>query len=65
MIKTVLEQSTHLVYKIEDGTAIIDVRMWIDSDDNEGKVQKRAALREGVYVRVYGMIVNEVFLGKS
>eukprot|EP01135_Chromosphaera_perkinsii_P009186 Nk52_evm21s1671 gene=Nk52_evmTU21s1671 len=58
IIRTVMEQSTHLVYQIEDGTGSISVNSWIDAEDSELNVRKRSSLREGVYVRVYGQMRN-------
>jgi hypothetical protein len=42
------------MYTIEDGTGKVDVRKWINRDEDAVFVQKRSALREGVYVRVIG-----------
>lgn len=53
-ILTVTETSTNLQFRVDDGTGRIDVKIWIDSEDNEYNQQKRSAWREGVYVRVYG-----------
>eukprot|EP00123_Amoebidium_parasiticum_P005613 comp16768_c0_seq1/m.15115 comp16768_c0_seq1/g.15115 ORF comp16768_c0_seq1/g.15115 comp16768_c0_seq1/m.15115 type:complete len:281 (-) comp16768_c0_seq1:570-1412(-) len=55
-IMSVQPQSTNVVYKIEDGTGQIDVKLWVDNDDNDAEAQKRAQWREGVYVRVVGQI---------
>eukprot|EP00126_Sphaerothecum_destruens_P010023 Sdes_comp20657_c0_seq3m15961 len=55
-IRSVVEQSTHLIYKVEDGTGEIDVRMWLDSHDSEHKAQQRSAFQEGIYVRVVGQM---------
>ncbi|KAK9728803.1 Replication factor A protein 2 [Basidiobolus ranarum] len=48
------EQSTNVSYMVEDGTGSIDVRTWLEADDNEFQQQKRAQLVEGIYVRVVG-----------
>ncbi|ORX46402.1 replication protein A, subunit RPA32 [Piromyces finnis] len=51
-IQNVQSLSTNTIYTIEDGTGSIDVRIWIDTNDNEA--QKRSLWSEGAYVRVIG-----------
>jgi len=53
LITSVHEQSTFLNYWVDDGTGKIEVRLWLDQDDNDFTTQK-SAWREGVYVRVVG-----------
>jgi len=53
LITEVQEQSTFLNYTLDDGTGKIEVRLWLDQDDNDFTAQK-SAWREGVYVRVVG-----------
>jgi len=51
-ITNMVTSSTNASCSIEDGTGSIDVRMWIDSaDDENGKLD---GLTQGVYVRVIG-----------
>ncbi|ORY06321.1 replication protein A, subunit RPA32 [Basidiobolus meristosporus CBS 931.73] len=54
IIRRQSEQSTNVSYIVEDGTGSIDVRTWLENDDNEIQQQKRAQLVEGIYVRVVG-----------
>eukprot|EP01098_Paradermamoeba_levis_P006008 TRINITY_DN2509_c0_g1_i2.p1 TRINITY_DN2509_c0_g1~~TRINITY_DN2509_c0_g1_i2.p1 ORF type:complete len:189 (-),score=29.88 TRINITY_DN2509_c0_g1_i2:97-663(-) len=55
MICSANEGSTSLSFEVDDGTGRIDVRVWLDSEDNnEFFTRKRATWREGVTVRVYG-----------
>jgi hypothetical protein len=40
------EQSTNLALQIDDGTGIVDVRMWYEDGESDFMAQKRAALRQ-------------------
>lgn len=56
-ILNIQEQATNVNYQIEDGTASIDARIWIDADDtNDYNHTKRHEWREGVYVSVIGAL---------
>jgi len=51
------ELSTNLNYSIDDATATIDVRVWMDSDGNNEFVRNQApSWEKGRYVRVVGTI---------
>jgi replication factor A2 len=50
------ELSTNLCYQIEDGTANMEVRLYMLDNDSEQQAQKRAALQPGVWVRVFGSL---------
>lgn len=45
--------STNVAYKIDDGTGIMDVKVWLENDDT-GLTQAPQAEKVGTYVRVYG-----------
>jgi len=48
-------QSTNYSLLVDDGTGKMDVRIWIDTEDNSDYAQKkRAAWKEGIYVRAIG-----------
>eukprot|EP00871_Galdieria_phlegrea_P003556 jgi/Galph1/4200/GphlegSOOS_G2835.1 len=55
-IVTVNELSTNLCYKIEDGSASMEVRLYTFENDSEYQAQKLAALQPGVWVRVFGTL---------
>lgn len=55
-IVSATEQSTCLIYKIDDGTGKVEVRFWIDSDDSELLNRNKAEWQVGVYVRVTGQL---------
>lgn len=44
-IRRVADQSTNLGLLLEDGTGVIDARMWHDESDTDYMAQKRGALR--------------------
>ena len=60
----VAEQSTNVVYTVEDGTGSIDCRLWLEAKDSDHQTQKRSTVRyghripcrEGTYVRVVGSL---------
>ncbi|KAI9825333.1 MAG: replication factor A protein 2 [Phylliscum demangeonii] len=57
-IRNISTQTTNVTYKIDDGTAIIEVKVWNDADAATGldDADRSAAVRlvEGAYVRVWG-----------
>lgn len=50
------EKSTNLTYTIDDGTGMIDARIWVDAEDSDMFAARRAQWREGVYVRIIGTL---------
>lgn len=50
------ELSTNLCYQIEDGTAAMEVRLYMLDNDSEHQARKREALQPGVWVRVFGSL---------
>lgn len=52
-IRNVSTQATNITYKLDDGTSLIEVKQWIDSDaaDSAGP-----AYNEDQYVRVWGRL---------
>uniref|UniRef100_A0A7S2SSA9 Replication protein A C-terminal domain-containing protein n=2 Tax=Rhizochromulina marina TaxID=1034831 RepID=A0A7S2SSA9_9STRA len=61
-VMQVTEQSTYVVYDVEDCTGMIQVKMWNDQDENEMTATRRAACRQGVYVRIHAYL--KVFNGQ-
>jgi len=56
-ILTITEQETNINFSVDDGTSIIDVKLWLDSEDkNDFNAQKKSSFREGLYVRVNGSL---------
>jgi hypothetical protein len=63
-ITTAAQQPSQLVYAVDDGSAQIDVKMWLDSaDPNQFLLQKSEDWQPGVYVKVVGAI--RLFNGKK
>mmetsp|Transcript_29590 Transcript_29590/g.80818 ORF Transcript_29590/g.80818 Transcript_29590/m.80818 type:complete len:297 (+) Transcript_29590:94-984(+) len=50
------EQNTNLQYTLDDGTDDILVKMWVDQDNEDETVERRAQWREGKLVRVVGQL---------
>ena len=48
-LRDVQEQSTNIVFRVDDGTAQVDVRLWVDASSPQTQ-----AWSVGTYVRVYG-----------
>jgi replication factor A2 len=45
-------QTTNIMYKLDDGTGIIEVKQWIDSDEDSQRVK----IDDNAYVRVWGKL---------
>ena len=56
------EQSTNILYIIEDGTGRIECKVWLETDQEETTGDGRSKCVEGTYVRVVGTV--KVFNGK-
>lgn len=56
LVESVQETETNSVYRINDGTASVEARIWITQDDSGYIHGKRHEWREGAYVRVYGIV---------
>ncbi|WPH04437.1 single-stranded DNA binding protein 30K chain [Acrodontium crateriforme] len=54
-IRNVSMQTTNITYKLDDGTGIIEVKVWIDSTD-DGATEKQKQLGEQAYARVWGRL---------
>jgi replication factor A2 len=51
-VRNVSNQTTHISYKVDDGTGTIEVKHWTDSDDET----ERPRIDDNAYVRVWGKI---------
>ncbi|KAI8145652.1 hypothetical protein BJV82DRAFT_601752 [Fennellomyces sp. T-0311] len=56
VIRNITELSTNISYSIEDGTGIIEVRLWLDQSETAEDAEKRRVLTEDTYVRVFGRL---------
>lgn len=56
-VRDVSKGSTAYTYRVEDGTGCIDVKEWIDSEDNieVARMREEAAV-ENIYVRIFGKL---------
>jgi replication factor A2 len=56
-VRSVEDQSTNVLYTIEDGTGTMDVKQWLDDNDSSMMLQMRKeTTKEGIYVKVLGEI---------
>merc|ERR1712028_154061 len=56
-VRSVDTQSTNILYVIEDGTGVCDVKQWVDDNEPAAVTElTKAAAIENVYVKVIGMI---------
>jgi replication factor A2 len=61
-IRNVATPTTHVSYKLDDGTGSIEVKQFVDSDQTEPD-ESRAELVEGIYCRAWGNL--KVFNGRK
>jgi len=56
-IRSVTENSTFILYEIEDGTGLTEIKDWInESNDCAAVAEMRRQLKDGAYVRVIGQV---------
>ena len=56
-VRTFEDFSTNCLYGIEDGTGLIDVKQWIDSNDCTAMAELRqSCAKEGIYLTIVGQI---------
>ncbi|KAF4636160.1 hypothetical protein G7Y89_g1917 [Cudoniella acicularis] len=53
-INSVYPQATNITYKLDDGTGIVEVKLWIDAEAAEES--KAPQSKEGEYIRVWGRL---------
>ncbi|KAH7030808.1 replication protein A 32 kDa subunit [Microdochium trichocladiopsis] len=57
MVRSISPQTTNITYKIDDGTGIIEVKQWLDSDKQD-EASSKADIPLDSYVRVWGRVRN-------
>lgn len=63
LIRSAKESSTNLSYEIDDMTGpFLEVRQFVDNDENTPEAEKVALVRENIYVRIHGHV--RAFAGK-
>lgn len=55
-VRNISQQTTNVTYKIDDGTGIIEVKVWIDMDSMDEAGESKSKVAEQAYVRVYGRL---------
>ncbi|KAI1142362.1 replication protein A, subunit RPA32 [Hypoxylon sp. FL0543] len=58
MVRQISPQTTNITYRLDDGTGVVEVKQWLDSDKQEAAdgAGPRAAFQEEQYVRVWGRL---------
>jgi replication factor A2 len=57
LVRSAKESSTNLSYEIDDMTGpFLEVRQFVDNDENTPEAEKVALVRENIYVRVHGHV---------
>lgn len=55
--RSVNDHSTNVVYELEDGTGLIEVKQWLDDNDCTALQEMRAqTLKEHIYLKVVGQV---------
>ncbi|KAI5844977.1 replication factor A2 [Morchella snyderi] len=52
-IRNISEQTTNITYRMDDGTGVIEVKQWVDADDEDSASSK---LTTNQYVRIVGAL---------
>jgi replication factor A2 len=56
-VRSVEDFSTNVVYEVEDGTGLVEVKQWLDENDNSAiQEMRKETLRDNIYVRIVGTI---------
>ena len=57
-IRTISTQTTNITYKVDDGTGVVEVKQWIDSDTAQDSmdIDSKSKLQEETYCRVWGRL---------
>mmetsp|Transcript_1579 Transcript_1579/g.3517 ORF Transcript_1579/g.3517 Transcript_1579/m.3517 type:complete len:292 (+) Transcript_1579:202-1077(+) len=56
-VRSAEDQSTNVMYILEDGTATMDVKQWLDDNDPSALTELRhQTARDGIYVKVIGQV---------
>jgi replication factor A2 len=56
-VRSCNEQSTNVLYQLEDGTGLMDVKQWVDDNDCTAILEiRKETLKENMYVKAIGQI---------
>ncbi|KAF1996879.1 replication protein A, subunit RPA32 [Amniculicola lignicola CBS 123094] len=55
-IRNISSQTTNITYKVDDGTGSMEVKLWVDSDNENAQDANKAKLVENTYCRVWGKL---------
>lgn len=56
-VRSVEDFSTNVVYEVEDGTGLVEVKQWLDENVNSAiQEMRKETLQDNIYVRIVGTI---------
>jgi len=55
-VRNISQQTTNVTYKLDDGTGIIEVKVWVDMDAMNDEGESKTKVAEQGYARVYGRL---------
>lgn len=55
-VRNISQQTTNVTYKLDDGTGIIEVKVWVDMDAMNDEGESKTKVAEQSYARVYGRL---------
>ncbi|KAK5625042.1 hypothetical protein RRF57_000758 [Xylaria bambusicola] len=55
-VRAIMQQTTNITYRIDDGTGTIEVKQWLDADKQDAASDSGPSFREEDYVRVWGRL---------
>jgi hypothetical protein len=56
-VRSFNEQSTHVVYQLEDGTGLMDIKQWVDDNDCTAVLEiRKETLKDNIYLKAIGQI---------
>jgi replication factor A2 len=56
-VRSFEEASTNVLFMVEDGTGLVEVKQWLDANDNLAVVEQRhECMKDNIYLKVIGQI---------
>ncbi|KAK6442545.1 Replication factor A protein 2 [Oleoguttula sp. CCFEE 5521] len=55
-VRNISQQTTNVTYKVDDGTGVVEVKVWVDSEVMNEDGQDPKKVTEQAYVRVFGRL---------
>ncbi|KAG7353801.1 replication factor A [Nitzschia inconspicua] len=57
-VRSVEDSSTTIVYQVEDGTGLMDVKQWLDDNNDSSTVMemRKQTMKDNIYIKVIGQV---------